>query len=101
MRSAANDAAVVRGRCLAYGDGITFWPIAEIVRGAAGVMETDPLDLAREKVAKLLPDTPDRPAIVERVTELLGMAATPNAEETFWAVRKVLEAMAADRPSCA
>jgi class 3 adenylate cyclase/tetratricopeptide (TPR) repeat protein len=98
MRSAANDAVVVRGRCLAYGDGITFWPIAEIVRGAAGVMETDSLDLAREKIGKLLPDTPDRPSIVERVTELLGMGATPNAEETFWAVRKVLEAMAAERP---
>jgi class 3 adenylate cyclase/tetratricopeptide (TPR) repeat protein len=98
MAGAGSRATVVRGRCLAYGEGITFWPIAEIVRDAAGVLEGDPVDIAREKVAVLLPDGPDRATIVERVTELLGLGAVPNPDETFWAIRKLLEALAAERP---
>ena len=34
-------ARVLRGRCLPYGDGITFWPLAEIAREAAGITEDD------------------------------------------------------------
>ena len=34
--SVAGEASVLRGRCLAYGEGITYWPIGEVVRGAAG-----------------------------------------------------------------
>jgi class 3 adenylate cyclase/tetratricopeptide (TPR) repeat protein len=98
MQTAAPDSSVARGRCLAYGEGITFWPVAEIVRGAAGVLGSDSVDETRAKVSKLLPESDDRATIVERVTELLGMDATPNAEQTFWAVRKTLEAMAAGRP---
>ena len=41
---------VVRGRCLPYGEGITFWPLAEMVRQAGGIRETDGPD---EVVAKL------------------------------------------------
>src|SRR6185436_9921803 len=36
---------VLRGRCLPYGDGVTFWPIAEIVRSAAGIADEDPLEV--------------------------------------------------------
>jgi len=98
MAGAGSRATVVRGRCLAYGEGITFWPIAEIVRDAAGVMDGDPVDIARERIAALLPDGPDRATIVERITELLGLGAVPNPDETFWAIRKLLEALAAERP---
>ena len=98
MAGAGSRAIVVRGRCLAYGEGITFWPIAEIVRDAAGILDGDHLDAARAKVASLLPDGTDRATIVERVTELLGLGAVPNPDETFWAVRKLLEALAAERP---
>ena len=40
----ATSAQVLRGRCLPYGEGITFWPIAEIVRAAAGIADEDPPD---------------------------------------------------------
>ena len=36
------EATVLRGRCLAYGDGITFWPVVEIVGQAAGLSILDP-----------------------------------------------------------
>jgi class 3 adenylate cyclase len=45
-------ATALRGRCLPYGDGITYWPLAEILKGHAGILDTDPPDLAVEKVRK-------------------------------------------------
>jgi len=44
---------VVRGRCLSYGEGVTYWPLAEIIKGLAGVLDTDPPDLALKKIGKL------------------------------------------------
>ena len=44
---------VLRGRCLPYGDGIAYWPLAEILKGHAGILDTDAPDLAIEKVRKL------------------------------------------------
>jgi class 3 adenylate cyclase/tetratricopeptide (TPR) repeat protein len=47
-------ATVLRGRCLSYGDGITWWPVGEIVRQAAGIADTDPPAEARAKLDRLL-----------------------------------------------
>ncbi len=44
---------VLRGRCLPYGDGIAYWPLAEILKGHAGILDTDAPDLAIEKIRKL------------------------------------------------
>ncbi len=52
-------ATVVGGRCLPYGEGITFWPITELLQGAAGVSESDPPSEARRKLDLLLEDSPD------------------------------------------
>jgi class 3 adenylate cyclase len=43
---------VLRGRCLPYGDGITYWPLAEILKGHSGILDSDPPELAVEKVRK-------------------------------------------------
>ncbi len=40
------------GRCLPYGDGITYWPLAEILKAHASILDSDPTDLAIEKVRK-------------------------------------------------
>jgi class 3 adenylate cyclase len=50
--SADPPATTLRGRCLPYGDGITYWPLAEILKGHAGILDTDPPELAIEKVRK-------------------------------------------------
>jgi len=52
--SLAGEARIGRGRCLPYGKGITFWPLVELVRDAAGVGEDDPPDAARAKLALVL-----------------------------------------------
>ncbi len=44
---------VLRGRCLPYGDGITYWPLAEILKSHAGILDSDPPQLAVEKVRKI------------------------------------------------
>ena len=47
MDSIAGLARVVRGRCLSYGEGITFWPIVEVVAEAAGIAGSDTPAVAR------------------------------------------------------
>ena len=42
--------SVIRGRCLAYGDGITYWPLAEMLKARAHVMDTDSAEVARARV---------------------------------------------------
>ncbi|MFL5792220.1 MAG: adenylate/guanylate cyclase domain-containing protein, partial [Actinomycetota bacterium] len=44
------------GRCLPYGDGITYWPLAEILKAHASILDSDPTDLAIEKVRKSVRD---------------------------------------------
>jgi class 3 adenylate cyclase len=76
------------GRCLPYGDGITFWPIAEIVRrlgGASGL-----------KTA--LAGADDGDAVANAVLGAIGAATPVAADETFSAVRRLLETLARTRP---
>jgi class 3 adenylate cyclase/tetratricopeptide (TPR) repeat protein len=88
-------AGVVRGRCLSHGRGITFWPVVEIVRNAAGILEDDPPEVARQKIAALAKDD----AVTRRVAAAVGLSGEEfPVEETFWGVRKLLEGMAAARP---
>jgi class 3 adenylate cyclase/tetratricopeptide (TPR) repeat protein len=94
------DATVLRGRCLAYGDGITFWPLVEIVRAAARIVEDDSPETARARIASLVPaDDPDRDAIVDRVAAAVGLSpASHPVAELFWGARKLLESQAVERP---
>ncbi|HEV8545125.1 MAG TPA: AAA family ATPase [Candidatus Limnocylindrales bacterium] len=96
----AGQATILRGRCLAYGDGITFWPLLEVVRAAARIAEDDSPEMARRKIAELLPaGDPDREAIVDRVTSAVGLSgASFPVAELFWGARKLLEAQAAQQP---
>ena len=43
-------ATVLGGRCLPYGEGITYWPLAEMVKASAGISDDDPTDVATEKL---------------------------------------------------
>ena len=97
-------ATVLRGRCLSYGEGITYWPVAEIVRQAAGIADTDPPAGATAKLRRLLDasdDPGDREAerVATRVAQLIGLDPAPApAEEAAWAFRRLLELLAARGP---
>ena len=96
----ADRATILRGRCLPYGEGITFWPIVEVVREAAGITDDIPLEEAIARIEGLLPETPDRGALRDRVAAAVGLSAGAGGiHETFWALRHVLEEQARRRPS--
>jgi class 3 adenylate cyclase/tetratricopeptide (TPR) repeat protein len=80
-------ATVAAGRCLPYGDGITFWPLIELIRRLGG----------EEAVAEAVQDDPDAALVVERLGVLSGSGAAPP-EELFWAVRRLFEALARTGP---
>jgi class 3 adenylate cyclase/tetratricopeptide (TPR) repeat protein len=99
VRRLGGRAQILQGRCLAYGEGITFWPLAEVVKAAAQIDPDDSRARARAKIRELVPDGDDAGAIVERVAEALGLSdGAAHAEEIFWATRRFLEAVAAEHP---
>ena len=93
LASASGRARVVVGRCLSYGEGITYWPLAEIVREVAG---TEP----KARLQELLARDEEAELVAERIAGTVGAAsaATAAPEETYWAFRRLFEALAADRP---
>ena len=93
------EATVLTGRCLPYGEGITFWPVLEAVSQAAGLTEGDPPELARAKIAELLSGEDASSLAAERAAGLLGLnETTASADEGFWGMRKLFEALARRAP---
>ena len=97
-RSVEGEAVVLRGNCEQTDGGITFAPVIEVLRAAAAIGEGDATEQAREKLTRLLPEGDDREVVVERALGVLGAVPAASTEETFWGVRRVLEALARNRP---
>jgi class 3 adenylate cyclase/tetratricopeptide (TPR) repeat protein len=89
-RAVADGHRVVIGRCLEYGEGITYWPLAEIVQNAAG---------GEARIDGLLDGDENATLVAERIGGAIGTAEPSGApEETFWAFRKLFEALAREQP---
>jgi class 3 adenylate cyclase/tetratricopeptide (TPR) repeat protein len=92
-------ATLLVGRCLPYGEGITYWPVAEIVEQAVGIEDGDEADVARSKLAAALREDPDGETIARRLALIIGLEeGFESGEHGFWAVRRLLEIVAARRP---
>jgi class 3 adenylate cyclase/tetratricopeptide (TPR) repeat protein len=92
------------GRCLPYGDGISFWALGEIVKSHAGILETDDQATIGRKLDGALkePDPALRAWMRERLAPLAGLrtdAVPPSQEEAFAAWRRFLESLAAPGPA--
>lgn len=89
-----------QGRCLPYGEGITFWALGEIVKAHAGIYESDSPDEAGAKLDALLPEGTDREWLRARLEPLIGIesAQPPSREESFTAWRRFLEGIAEEGP---
>ena len=89
------EATTAVGRCLPYGEGITYWPVAEIVRELAGAP-------TQHAVATLIDgssSSEETDLIAARLARATGFVrGTVSVEETQWAVRKLMERIAADGP---
>jgi class 3 adenylate cyclase/tetratricopeptide (TPR) repeat protein len=91
-------ATVLTGRCLPYGEGITYWPLAEMVKTVAGISDDDPIEEAFEKLRDCCED--------EAVADLLGLASGVlealegdlSPQEIAWAARAFVERLSEAQP---
>ena len=89
---------ILSGRCLPYGESITYWPLAEMVKGAADIADDDPLDVAIAKLRDCCP--------ADAVADLLGLATgvleavhgERSQQEIAWAAREWAQLMAQTQP---
>ena len=96
--SGLEGATVLAGRALPYGESITYWPLAEMVKASADIADDDPLDVAIEKLRACCP--------AEAVADLLGLATgvleavhgERSQQEIAWAAREWAEVMAGVQP---
>jgi class 3 adenylate cyclase/tetratricopeptide (TPR) repeat protein len=92
-------ATVYEGRCLPYGDGITYWPLREVVRQAAEITDADAPVAATAKIRRLISGHERADRITEQIACAIGLGETPGTpEEVAWAFRKLMEARAAESP---
>jgi class 3 adenylate cyclase/tetratricopeptide (TPR) repeat protein len=91
-------ATVLSGRCLPYGEGVTYWPLAEMVKASSGISDDDPLDDAHRKLRACCED--------EAVADLLGLAVgvleavegERSQHDISWAARAWAEQLALAQP---
>jgi class 3 adenylate cyclase/tetratricopeptide (TPR) repeat protein len=91
-----------QGRCLPYGEGVSFWGLGEIVKAEAGILDSDPAETAAAKLDAVVPaGEADREWIRARLAPLVGLDTGPAAghEEAFAAWRRFIELLAASRPT--
>ncbi|MEA2544911.1 MAG: hypothetical protein QOI09_184, partial [Chloroflexota bacterium] len=99
LASIATKATVLKGHCLSYGEGITYWPLREIVHAAVGIDDGMPIEAARANVAAALQGAPDGILLASRIAAAIGLGGeSAPQEEIFWTTRHVLEYLARDRP---
>ncbi len=86
VRRIGDRARCALGTCLSYGEGITYWPAAEIVRDLAGIEDDHSAEEARERVP-------------ERIAQMLGLTeGSVTSDQIAEAVAGLLEDAASERP---
>lgn len=96
-----------RGRCLPYGGGVSFWALAEIVKTQLGILETDAVEVAEQKLrsalATAIAEPPEAQWVERHLRPLLGLGADgalggDRRAEAFAAWRRFIAALAAGGP---
>ena len=91
-------ASVLKGRCLPYGESVTYWPLAEMIKSAVGITDDEPLEEAFEKLRACCED--------DAVADLIGLASglleavegERSPQEIAWAAREVMSTLADVQP---
>jgi DNA-binding SARP family transcriptional activator len=92
-------ATVLRSRCLPYGEGITYWPVRELVQAATGIEHGEPRDDAIAKLDAIVGGVDRGDLVRANVASIMGLTEDPvPGEEIAWAVRRFVELLAAERP---
>jgi class 3 adenylate cyclase/tetratricopeptide (TPR) repeat protein len=101
------------GRCLSYGEGITYWPVTELLKSAAGILQSDPREIIAEKLDVLLQSLPTDDAdelrtLAAALSNVLGIPMSPRGTyavteiaqaELHWGIRRAWQLLARDRPT--
>jgi class 3 adenylate cyclase len=97
-----------RGRSLSYGEGVAFWALGEMVKGQAGILESDSAHVAQDKLAEAIAavvvDERDRGWVARHLGPLVGLQPVRGGGEggrveAFAAWRRFVEALAEDGPT--
>ena len=97
-----------QGRCLPYGEGVTYWALSEMIKAHAGILETDSAEQVDEKlsevVAEALDGTSDRQWVEGHLRPLVGRAAEEHGggdrqSEAFAAWRTILRSARRAQPA--
>jgi class 3 adenylate cyclase/tetratricopeptide (TPR) repeat protein len=84
-----DQALVLHGRCLPYGEGVTFWPLAEILKAHAGVLDTDPSDIALERIQKAGLDLLTEDVTIDPGRTTAALAFTVGVEDPAYAFSRM------------
>jgi len=109
---AGSGATLIRGRCLPYGRGVTYWPVVEMVMAETGITRADEHDAALVKLdgwlGGLFPDAQQLPAVRSRMAVMMGLltpaVGMPDTiaaridKEIGWGIRQCLDAIARQGP---
>src|SRR5579862_1129383 len=101
------------GRCLSYGEGITYWPVVEILKSAAGILQTDDRETTAARLDAFLERLPTEDldelrTIASALSNLIGIPTTPRGTyatsdisqaELHWGIRRALQLLASGRPT--
>jgi tetratricopeptide (TPR) repeat protein len=99
VRRIGTRARVVRGTCLSYGEGITYWAVGQIVRELAGIEDEHSSEEAGRRIAALVAGEPNSEAVAATIQQLIGLIeGSAAAEETALAIRDFLVAGARAGP---
>lgn len=101
VRDLGDRARALHGQCLQYGDSVTFWPMVQVVREAAGIAAADSPTRARDRLARLMAGEDRDRRAVSQIAELLGVGRQGPGDlpgDTAWALRRMLEILARRKP---
>ncbi len=86
---ADGDAEILRGRCLPYGEAITWYPITEALRGVLGLSDFADADVVRSAIHEAVGAEEYGPAIEANLARLFVAGEGGVPEEAFWAIRQI------------
>ena len=92
------DASILVGRSLPYGEGVTYWPLAEMVKVAAGIADDDPVQEALSKLRANCGDDAVADLLALAVGVLEGIETERSQQEIAWAAREWAAELADARP---
>jgi class 3 adenylate cyclase/tetratricopeptide (TPR) repeat protein len=101
------------GRCLPYGEGITYWPITEIVKSSAGILQSDDRPTVAAKLEEFIDALPTQDpdelrTIASALSNVIGIPTTPRGTyaageiaqaELHWGLRRTMQLVAGRRPT--